>query len=332
MPSGFPLVGYCAALLCCTVLGDGGTAGELARAAAARDAFRARSLDAKHTKRSARRAELAAGGAAAPWLAAKPVSDTRGPAAAYGGFGKGYCAKTTAGEGGASAGRNSCAGGTKGSWNLHTKEVRSWQTAFDACVKLCRLCKNCNWVSTSMLCARRTSNSIHTPYSQIYSHTPSESRTAAHTDSHRYRDCSWFKQCDMKRLRRDVQGFRTIRVDGAKVQRPRHHANSTVMGNTLGDAVREQRNEVNFRYGQLMDFAAFVDYNASGVSELAAHPAARSTLRNGIHLSSRGQRWSGSRLSQHANQVDGGHFSLMLAVLHGLTRVRSTSNTTDRRR
>ena len=59
----------------------------------------------------------------------------------------------------------SCTSGSKGSWNTDALGIRSLAD----CMARCRRCANCRFVSLSL--------------------------------SRAHRDCSWYRECDMRRLR-----------------------------------------------------------------------------------------------------------------------------------
>ena len=61
---------------------------------------------------------------------------------------------------------------------LSDAQARSWRTAEKYCVEECRRCANCHFVSFST----------------------------------RWRDCSWYEECDLKKTHTDVEGFRSRHV------------------------------------------------------------------------------------------------------------------------
>ena len=71
-----------------------------------------------------------------------------------------------------------CGAGHKGSWTLTERQTRSWEAAAAACERRCLACGRCNYVSFSL----------------------------------RWRDCSWFHECDLGALRHDVYGFLSVAV------------------------------------------------------------------------------------------------------------------------
>ena len=106
-------------------------------------------------------------------------------------FAVGYCAATAefvlnAAQGG------DCASGSKGSWALPPFAKRDFASARAACVTHCNACARC----------------------AVVSYSP------------KWGDCSWFSSCDLSALRRDVEGFRTVRVRVAPA--PRVHDPPTI--------------------------------------------------------------------------------------------------------
>ena len=72
-----------------------------------------------------------------------------------------------------------CRRGWKGAWMLAPEEVASWASASSACRARCEQCARCRYFSVSV----------------------------------RWRDCSWFTECDPDRLSTATAGFRTAPVD-----------------------------------------------------------------------------------------------------------------------
>ena len=84
-----------------------------------------------------------------------------------------------------------CANGNKGSWSLRAAEVHSNASAAAQCELLCAGCSRCRFISFST----------------------------------QWRDCSWFHNCDLAKLKRDVLGFLSVRSGSRRV-----HASSPTQG------------------------------------------------------------------------------------------------------
>ena len=74
-----------------------------------------------------------------------------------------------------------CSSGSKGSWSMSEREASSWESAAASCVRRCKACDRCRYVSFST----------------------------------QWKDCSWFFACDLAALRHDVFGFRSAAVNGS---------------------------------------------------------------------------------------------------------------------
>jgi hypothetical protein len=61
---------------------------------------------------------------------------------------------------------NDCTSDTKGSWGLRQHETHSWKMATNLCVRRCLSCERCRYITVSL----------------------------------KHRDCSWYAECDMRRL------------------------------------------------------------------------------------------------------------------------------------
>jgi hypothetical protein len=72
--------------------------------------------------------------------------------------------------------KGDCSKDTRGQMTLRTDQVTSWSRALTACMRRCSRCANCHFISISLA----------------------------------YKDCSWYQQCDLRHLRRDVDGFKTF--------------------------------------------------------------------------------------------------------------------------
>ena len=83
----------------------------------------------------------------------------------------GYCEATADGDEG------DCAHGHKGTYRLAPLETQRWDHAGVACMARCARCARCRFISISV----------------------------------RFADCSWFHDCDLASLRRDVPGFLSAR-------------------------------------------------------------------------------------------------------------------------
>ena len=71
-----------------------------------------------------------------------------------------------------------CDTAKRGSWRLRVGDVSSWRTAATACASLCELCARCHFVSLSL----------------------------------KYRDCSWYHECSLTSLKRNLNGFVSARA------------------------------------------------------------------------------------------------------------------------
>tara|TARA_B110001452_G_scaffold212960_1_gene183641 strand:- start:1737 stop:3062 length:1326 start_codon:yes stop_codon:yes gene_type:complete len=78
----------------------------------------------------------------------------------------------------AAAGTPDCAGGSEGSWVLGKGAAKSWEAAAAECKERCEGCARCSAVSLSL----------------------------------KYRDCSWFSECNTSALLHEVRGFRSLRL------------------------------------------------------------------------------------------------------------------------
>jgi hypothetical protein len=89
------------------------------------------------------------------------------------GLATGYCAVTRGGP-------SDCAAGSMGSWRLSAEARKRWRldAALAECVARCRGCERCRYISVSA----------------------------------RHGDCSWTHECDLDGLKRDVAGFKSLRV------------------------------------------------------------------------------------------------------------------------
>eukprot|EP00966_Prymnesium_polylepis_P284570 6574578-Prymnesium_polylepis.1 len=84
----------------------------------------------------------------------------------------GYCDKTDD-----AFGSGDCSGGEKGLWYIQSA-AHNWRDAASACLKLCRLCARCRYVSMSL----------------------------------RFAECDWFHSCATGRLLVEPEGFQSIQM------------------------------------------------------------------------------------------------------------------------
>ena len=118
----------------------------------------------------------------------------------------------------------------------------------------------------------------------------------------RYKDCSWFHDCEMSALHQDVPGFRTAaaNVTLKRLEHRRYTLHSQhAMRWPIGAA-----QEINQRYGQLITWAEGTT-NLTGFHALVNHPSVQ--LHNGVHLLSGGRRRSYADLRQHAERIYARH-------------------------
>lgn len=183
----------------------------------------------------------------------------------------GYCGIT-----GIGAKDSACAGpchhrqlGCKGTFNLPAKAV-TWQGAVRACLRLCSMCERCHVISVSL----------------------------------KFKDCSWFENCDTRRLSNSVPGFKSAMVVNSSGWKQHHYgAQRKPRADLFALGSHSHRNEVSRRHAQLLDFAAAAEYNVSKVENLLRHKRLRHQITNGIHLHPDGRRWSPYEFRSHMNGI-----------------------------
>lgn len=79
------------------------------------------------------------------------------------------------------AGQSDCVAGGSGSRTLTASELVSWSAAHSACTAVCSRCARCRYISFSL----------------------------------KWKDCSWFHECDTSALQNHIEGFRTVASDRA---------------------------------------------------------------------------------------------------------------------
>lgn len=192
----------------------------------------------------------------------------------------GYCEATGMGldAGGAGA---ICDKHDKGSLTVSSRAYTSWPRAVRACLRLCRACERCRYVSVSL----------------------------------QWKDCSWYQSCPLDALQREVKGFRSGAVPAAPLSRRRSAAaRRGALGVRGGDA---PASEVEMRYGQLLEYSQ--GRNFSGVERLVRHPRIAPHLHKGVHAATDGTRWSRDELAAYAERVYEKHKLQSDADRHALT-------------
>lgn len=176
----------------------------------------------------------------------------------------GYCANTGWGL----EAKSLCRSGEKGVLPLNRRAFLSWPDAVASCMKLCRTCANCNFITVSLS----------------------------------FKDCSWYRSCN--RPENDIKGFRSAPVNRTRTRRRRtFRLPAHVLATRDRRAVP---NEVALRYGELLNYSQG-SYNLTGVSALMQHPRLASTIHRGIHLAPSGRRWTPKELETYAESVYAKH-------------------------
>jgi hypothetical protein len=184
----------------------------------------------------------------------------------------GFCAVTGIGAKDSACSSGPCHPelGCKGTFNLPARATSSWPKAARACLRWCRLCGRCNYISVSL----------------------------------KHRDCSWFESCNTEMLHTNVPGFRTAVVMNANSSRVSRHVRRKGLLQELKQYIpRTHRTEVNARFSQLLDYAASAQYNLSQVHAFLHHESLRGRLGHGVHLSHEGRRWEPSAFKENVMSV-----------------------------
>lgn len=103
----------------------------------------------------------------------------------------------------------------QGSWELSPRETTNWSSAYAACKRRCLSCRNCLFISFSL----------------------------------KWKDCSWFRHCEMDMLQQSVPGFRTCAVrrhDGAFGSRMRS-AHACPLGDLFEYFESDKKREHNYQ-------------------------------------------------------------------------------------
>lgn len=191
----------------------------------------------------------------------------------------GYCEATGMGldSGGAGA---ICDRADKGSLTVSSRAYTSWPRAVRACLRLCRACERCRYISVSL----------------------------------QWKDCSWYHDCPLGALQHEVKSFRSGAVLAAPSPRrlPRRRARRAAP-----PGASTTPSEVEMRHGQLLEYAQ--GRNFSGVEQLVRHPRIAPHLHKGVHAATDGTRWSRDELGVYAEKVYEKHKKQSDADRHALT-------------
>jgi hypothetical protein len=201
----------------------------------------------------------------------------------------GYCGRTTKGV------ANDCTAGSKGMWALPASKLTSWAVADQHCSLTCAHCSRCEYYSVSL----------------------------------RYRECSWFHECDLQNLQKDISGFRSAMLPPSLRRMLLHQNNGQLQLRPSLERSHTCEKYYRFRAGQrwMHQKRLAVEYPRSEphVEELTREGSSATTTSLALIIS--GQAYRG-----HAREVPTTHWAVQRDPLpqRRHAQVRSANSLVER--